>query len=72
MGNDGEPARNQDEPVRPQLGDRVRIVCGQLAGLVGVVERITPAGSYGLIVEQLSEGVYVLVSETMIERCAAK
>jgi hypothetical protein len=68
----GERERSGDQPVKPQRGDRVRVTCGQLAGLVGVVERITPSGTYGLVIEQLAEGVFVMVSEAAIERWPAR
>ena len=52
----------------PAPGDKIRIVSGQLAGLTGVVLRLTDAGSYVLSIDHLTDGVYVVVGGQVLDR----
>lgn len=56
-------------PDRPEPGERVRITAGQLAGLTGVIRHVTEAGSCALTCDALAEGVFIVVLDTLVERC---
>ena len=66
------PSRNPPapSPASPVPGDRIRIIRGELAGLTGCITRLTEEGKFVLRIDNLAEGVNVVLGASALEHLA--